>query len=211
MDPDYDRLIEAWRKALEENPAFNCKDVSIREILTIGSSESEDDYERWRREDLSHVSPGIRVTDGVAEFVAEARRYCALIEDEERGAASAFEKHCLVVLLRLYEQTLRLPSADPPAPELPERIPHEQWKAVFERTAQRTEHDQYWEVFEPFAKNKPDPIYGSISALFPRFRRRASTRPLRCGKSKTFPIAIKPAVDGRKTLFPNGLPAAEFY
>lgn len=62
LDPDYDRLIDAWRKALEENPAFNCKDVSIREIMTIGSSESEDDYERWRCEDLSHLSPGIRVT-----------------------------------------------------------------------------------------------------------------------------------------------------
>ena len=93
LDPDYDRLIDAWRKALEENPAFNCKDVSIREIMTIGSSESEDDYERWRREDLSHVSPGIRVTDGVAEFVAEARRYCALIEnkpDPIYGSISTF-------------------------------------------------------------------------------------------------------------------------
>jgi hypothetical protein len=58
---------------------------------------------------------------------------------------------------------LRLPSTDPPDPELAEQIPLEQWKAVRERTAQRTEHDQYWEVFEPFAKNKPDPIYGSIS------------------------------------------------
>jgi hypothetical protein len=45
----------------------------------------------------------------VAEFVAEARRCCALIENEQRGAASAFEKECLVALLRLYEQILRLP------------------------------------------------------------------------------------------------------
>ena len=103
------------------------------------------------------------MNDQVAEFVAEARRSCALIENEERGAASAFEKECLLVLLRLYEQILRLPSADPPDPELPERIPHEQWQAVRERTAQRTGHDVYWEVFEPFAEHKPDPIYGSIS------------------------------------------------
>ena len=103
------------------------------------------------------------MNDQVAEFVAEARRYCALIENEERGTASAFEKECLVVLLRLYQQMLRLPSTDPPDPELPEQIRHEEWQAVWERTSQRTEHDQYWEVFEPFARNKPDPIYGSIS------------------------------------------------
>lgn len=103
------------------------------------------------------------MNDQVAEFVAEARRYCALIENEERGAASAFEKECLLVLLRLYQQILRLPSADPPDPELPERILHEEWQAVRERTAQRTEHDLYWEVFEPFAEDKPDAIHGSIS------------------------------------------------
>jgi hypothetical protein len=103
------------------------------------------------------------MNDQVAEFVAEARRYCALIENEEHGTASAFEKECLVVLLRLYEQMLRLPSSDPPDPELPEQILHEEWQAVREQTAQRTEHDKYWEVFEPFAKNRPDPIYGSIS------------------------------------------------
>jgi len=44
------------------------------------------------------------MNDPVAEFVAEARRCCALIENEQRGAASAFEKECLVALLRLYEQ-----------------------------------------------------------------------------------------------------------
>ena len=63
-----------------------------------------------------------QMNDPVAEFVAEARRYCALIENEQRGAASAFEKECLVALLRLYEQILRLPSANPPDPELPERM-----------------------------------------------------------------------------------------
>jgi len=61
------------------------------------------------------------MNDPVAEFVAEARRCCALIENEQRGAASAFEKECLVALLRLYEQILRLPSANPRDPELPER------------------------------------------------------------------------------------------
>jgi uncharacterized protein DUF5063 len=104
-----------------------------------------------------------QMNDQIAGFVAEARRFCALIESEELGGASAFEKECLVVLLRLSEQILRLPSADPPDPELPEPIPHEQWRSVQERIAKRTEHDLYWEVFEPFAENKPDVIHGSIS------------------------------------------------
>jgi hypothetical protein len=103
------------------------------------------------------------MNDEVAGFVAEARRYCALIESEEGGVASAFEKDCLLVLLRLYERILRLPSTDPPHPELPERIRHEEWQAVQKRTAKRTEYDLYWEVFEPFAENKPDALHGSIS------------------------------------------------
>ena len=50
-DPaDYDSVIEQWRKSLEENPTFNCKDVVIREILTIGP---KDDYEKWRYQNLS--------------------------------------------------------------------------------------------------------------------------------------------------------------
>jgi hypothetical protein len=62
-DPtDYGNVIEQWRKSLEENPAFNCKDVVIREILTIGGR--KDDYEEWRHKDLSHIRPGIRITSG---------------------------------------------------------------------------------------------------------------------------------------------------
>jgi hypothetical protein len=58
-DPtDYDSVIEKWRKSLEENPTFMCKDVVIWEILAIGGQ--EDDYETWRHQDLSHVRPGIR-------------------------------------------------------------------------------------------------------------------------------------------------------
>jgi hypothetical protein len=63
LDPtDYDRLIEQWRKALEDSSTFNCKDVVIREFITIGGPE-EDDYEKCRHQDLSHVRPGIRITD----------------------------------------------------------------------------------------------------------------------------------------------------
>lgn len=61
-DPtDYERVIEQWRKSLEENPTFNCKDVVIREILTVGP-EDEKEYEKWRYQNLSHVQPGIRIT-----------------------------------------------------------------------------------------------------------------------------------------------------
>jgi hypothetical protein len=59
-DPtDYDKLIEQWKRSMEDSQLFKCKDVVIREILTIGS---EDDYEKWRHQDLSHVRPGIRIT-----------------------------------------------------------------------------------------------------------------------------------------------------
>jgi hypothetical protein len=58
-DPsDYDKLIEHWRRSLEANEAFKCRDVVIREVLTIGQ---KDDYEKWRYRDLSHVKPGIRI------------------------------------------------------------------------------------------------------------------------------------------------------
>ncbi len=60
-DPtDYDSLIELWRRSLEDSTLFNCKDVVIREILTIGGT--EDDYGTWRHQDLSYVRPGIRLT-----------------------------------------------------------------------------------------------------------------------------------------------------
>ena len=42
LDPtDYDRLMEQWRKAMEDSPIFNCRDVGIIEFLTIGRSEDE--------------------------------------------------------------------------------------------------------------------------------------------------------------------------
>jgi hypothetical protein len=59
-DPtEYGSLIEQWRSSLEQSPAFSCKDIVIREILTIGGQ--EDDYEKWRHQDLSHVRPGIGI------------------------------------------------------------------------------------------------------------------------------------------------------
>ena len=45
-DPqDYSKLIGQWKQMIENNPLVNCKDVAIKEILTIGSI---DDYEDWR-------------------------------------------------------------------------------------------------------------------------------------------------------------------
>lgn len=52
----------------------------------------------------------------------------------------------------LYEQILRLPSANPPDPELPERILYEKWQGVRERIAQRTGYDLYRVVFETSQK-----------------------------------------------------------
>ena len=66
LDPtDYDQLMEQWRKAIEDSPIFNCKDVVIAEFLTIGDPHDDGyqkDYEKWRHQDLSHVPPGIRIT-----------------------------------------------------------------------------------------------------------------------------------------------------
>src|SRR5262249_39100633 len=50
-------------KALEHHPMCNCKDVVIKEILTIGQPD-QDEYESWRHPDLSHVRPGLRITAG---------------------------------------------------------------------------------------------------------------------------------------------------
>jgi hypothetical protein len=45
-DPqDYGKLIAQWKHAMENNPIFSCRDVAIKEILTIGNI---DDYEDWR-------------------------------------------------------------------------------------------------------------------------------------------------------------------
>jgi hypothetical protein len=65
-DPtDYDKLIDQWKAALEKNPLFNCKDVSIREIRTIGEG---DDYEDWRNQrgayDVSGWGPGTGRIEG---------------------------------------------------------------------------------------------------------------------------------------------------
>ena len=43
---DYGKLIGRWKQMVESNPQVNCKDVVIREILTIGGI---DDYETWRQ------------------------------------------------------------------------------------------------------------------------------------------------------------------
>ncbi len=105
----------------------------------------------------------VNVNDQVADFVAEARPFCALVESEKASEAKGFEKECLTVLLRLYHRLLLLPRVDPNEPEIPEHISGEEWQAVRERTAERIEHDQYWGVFEPFAEKKTDPICGYVS------------------------------------------------
>jgi hypothetical protein len=46
-------------------PGFNCNDVVIREILTIGGL--EDDYEKWRHQELSHIPPEFGLRAGRSE------------------------------------------------------------------------------------------------------------------------------------------------
>ena len=45
-DPsDYQNLIDRWKQSLENNQVVPCKDVRIKEILTIGNG---DDFDDWR-------------------------------------------------------------------------------------------------------------------------------------------------------------------
>jgi len=46
VDPaGYEGLIDRWKVAMQSNPAAPCKDVFIRETLTIGDGS---DYDYWR-------------------------------------------------------------------------------------------------------------------------------------------------------------------
>ena len=60
-DPsDYLKLMEQWRRSLEESPLFKCKDVVIKEFLTIGETE---DYDDWRYRERPDIPlGGIRIT-----------------------------------------------------------------------------------------------------------------------------------------------------
>ena len=49
LDPtDFYELMEQWRKAIEDSPIFNCKDVVITEFLTIGDPH-DDGYQKDMR------------------------------------------------------------------------------------------------------------------------------------------------------------------
>lgn len=99
----------------------------------------------------------------IPAFVAAARHYCALVEGEQPNESSIFEKECLIALLQLYQQVLSLPPASSITDELPKEISIEDWKTLRIKTAERIVRDYYWEVFQPFGMNKPDPLIGSIS------------------------------------------------
>jgi hypothetical protein len=104
----------------------------------------------------------IYVNDQLAEFAAEMRRYCTLVENEDGAGPHAFQKECLPCFCGCIGTFCCSPALIP-TNELPEEIPYEEWQAVRARTAKRTDHDQYWEVFESFPENKSDPICGSTS------------------------------------------------
>jgi hypothetical protein len=99
-DPeDYGKLIGQWKQMIESNPIVNCKDVKIKEVLTIGDI---DDYEDWRnRKGEYHPhnrGPGVGVIQGVTYPVPAvdagdlARVWDAVIV-QQRGGTS-IERLC---------------------------------------------------------------------------------------------------------------------
>ena len=101
--------------------------------------------------------------DPVYAFAAEARRYCTLIESDAASNSWMFAEACLRHVLRLYEQALLLPEIEPSTTDLLAGIDQETWEAVRTRTGQKLARDCYWEIFEPFEQEKPEPVVGSIS------------------------------------------------
>jgi hypothetical protein len=99
----------------------------------------------------------------ISSFVEVAREYCAFIEHGSADNSWVYAKECLALLLRLCERALLLPESWSDAVELPKGIQHEAWQEQFNRLRETFARDLYWEVFEPFESEKPEPLYGSIS------------------------------------------------
>jgi hypothetical protein len=98
LDPiDGYQLMEQWRKAIEDSPIFNCKDVVIREFLTIGDPHDDNyrkDYEKWRHQDLSHVRPGIRITGRRQSFLRSE-----MLAHDATAIINAFAARRIVTLM----------------------------------------------------------------------------------------------------------------
>ena len=100
--------------------------------------------------------------DPIAAFADEARRYCALIEDDSVVDPRVFAQRCLLQVVRLYERALLLPVIDSDI-ELLDKIEHDEWAKHMQAVGRRLTRDYYWEVFEPLAEDQPEAIRGSLS------------------------------------------------
>jgi Domain of unknown function (DUF5063) len=105
----------------------------------------------------------VHVKDQIAAFLAEARRYCVVMEGDAPDNSWAFAQECLIRVLRLYERVLLLPNLEPATTHALDLICHETWQAQRERISTKLSRDYYWDVFEPFDPEKPEPTVGSIS------------------------------------------------
>jgi hypothetical protein len=103
------------------------------------------------------------VDDSITAFTDQARRYCALLEDEGVRNSWIFAQECLRALLRLYDWALLLPNTEPTTDESLDRIAHLDWEAVRKRVSERLQRDYYWQIFEPLAVEPPEPVAGSLS------------------------------------------------
>jgi len=103
------------------------------------------------------------VDDSINAFLAEARRYCLLVEDSAPLSSWMFAWECLSQVLRLYEMALHLPEVEPERGDLLPSISHETWQALRDHVGRKLSRDYYWDIFEPLEKEKPEPVVGSIS------------------------------------------------
>jgi hypothetical protein len=53
-DRDFGEVVSRFRDSIENNPSFHCKEVRVREILSIGD---RDDYEDWRSQRGNYAVP----------------------------------------------------------------------------------------------------------------------------------------------------------
>ena len=103
------------------------------------------------------------MSDSVAIFVAEVRRYCRLIEDDESDNSWVFARDCLTSVLRLYAAALELPAKEPGTVEALNRIDDDAWQRVCQRVGRKLARDCYWEVYEPLEQAQPQSLCGSLS------------------------------------------------
>ena len=103
------------------------------------------------------------VNDPISAFTAEARDYCAFVEDSPTSNSWIFTQECLTRVLRLYQAALLLPELSPESADLLEGIKHERWNTVRESIERRLSRDYYWVVFEPLEQDKPELVLGLLS------------------------------------------------